>query len=428
MLLNDGNMKSNKIYYHLEKKIENNKEKGTSKGKQYNIIISFEKTPERDKFISNNKELKILNKFDYIPSIGVTLNKTQILKFGKDALVQQIEEDQQLFLSLLEINSILELNRVKSSQFPYTGKNITVGIIDDGVNYKFPSVSNVTRYSINKVNLKKMKEHQITHGTVIASIIGNQFKDVNDKVVGIAPDVNLLDFDASDSTHEYYFSNVLKIFDLIRQKNIQVDVLLMSLSTKQSSDGLDILSLACDMISKKGITIVCPAGNLGPAAYTIGSPSAAKTVFTFGSLKKDLVLANFSGRGPTFDERIKPDFCLPSVKIEVPLQADFQVKTTGSSVAAAIGAGMIAIIKQFKPKITNQEIYELLKTSCRDLDEDPYSQGNGMPNLVSVFEKLGAIQEEILPYNYLIKKSLKISIEFIVVFIVLFYFFYFFRI
>ncbi|MHA2184818.1 MAG: S8 family serine peptidase, partial [Promethearchaeota archaeon] len=179
---------------------------------------------------------------------------------------------------------------------------------------------------------------------------------------------------------------------------------------------------------KKGIIIVCPAGNSGPGVNTIGSPGAAKSVFTFGVLTKDLQLANFSGRGPISVDRIKPDFCLPGVNIKVPLEGDFFIKTTGSSVAAAIGAGVIAIIKQLKPKATNQEIYELLKNSCRILNVDPYSQGNGMPNLVKILENLGAIHEEILPYDYLIKKSLKVSVEFIIVFILLFYFFYFFRV
>jgi len=419
---------SEKIYHLLKTALDKKKKEVSSKGKNYRVILSFEKISEREEFISNKKDLKIVNKFNLIPSISVKLNESQILEYSKDELVRQIEEDQQVFLSLLEINEIFELSRVKHSQISYTGKNITVGIIDDGVNYNFSSVSNVSRHNVKGSATSKMNKHAVSHGTVMASVIGNQIRDKENKVIGIAPDVNILDFEISKSTEEYYFSNILEIFDMIIQKNIQVDVLLISLITKHPSDGLDLLSLACDVISNKGITIVCPAGNSGPNANTIGSPGAAKSVFTFGVTTKDLQLADFSGRGPISDDRIKPDFCLPGIKIQVPLEGDFLIKTTGSSVAAAIGAGMVAIIKQFKPKATNQEIYDFLKNSCRSLNVDPYSQGNGMPNLVKILENLGAIHEEILPYDYLIKKSLKVSVEFIIVFILLFYFFYFFRV
>ncbi|MHA2185318.1 MAG: S8 family serine peptidase, partial [Promethearchaeota archaeon] len=241
---------SDKIYHLLETILNKKTKEVSSKGKNYSVILSFEKISEREEFISNNKDLEIVKKFNVIPSISVKLNESQILKFSKDELVRQIEEDQQVFLSLLEINDIFELSRVKHSQISYTGKNITVGIIDDGVNNNFSSVSNVSRYSVQGSTTSfKMNEHTISHGTVMASIIGNQIRDTEDMVIGIAPDVNLLDFEISGSTEEYYFSNILEIFDMIIHNNIQVDVLLISLITNQPSDGLDLLSLACDVLS-----------------------------------------------------------------------------------------------------------------------------------------------------------------------------------
>ncbi|MFW9882479.1 MAG: S8 family serine peptidase, partial [Candidatus Thorarchaeota archaeon] len=139
-------------------------------------------------------------------------------------------------------------------------------------------------------------------------------------------------------------------------------------------------------------------------------------------------IAHFSGRGPTLDNRLKPDFCLPGSEIKMPLSNDIRINVTGTSIAAAIGVGLIALIKEYNPKATFSKIYELLKNSCRDLNLDKFSQGYGIPNITNILKDQGLIHEKILPYNYLIKKSIKMAIEFAIIFIILFYLINFFRI
>jgi len=75
-------MNNSKIYSLFQEQMTNQKD-----DLEFRVIISFENTSERDKFISNNKELKILSKYDFIPSICVNLNKDQIKKYGKDKFI-----------------------------------------------------------------------------------------------------------------------------------------------------------------------------------------------------------------------------------------------------------------------------------------------------------------------------------------------------
>jgi hypothetical protein len=105
-----------------------------------------------------------------------------------------------------------------------------------------------------------------------------------------------------------------------------------------------------------------------------------------------------------------------------------RANVTGSSVSAAIGAGLIALIKEYKPQLSPHEIFELLKTNSRDLELDKFSQGYGMPNVSAILEEFNLIHERIVPYNILIKKSITISVGFIIILIILFYLFSFFRI
>jgi serine protease AprX len=413
-------MNFKKIYPLFLKLIENQNEKSLKQNKKFRTIISFENKSKRDTFISKNKTLKILNKFDFIPAFSAYLKKEQILKFDKVDSIKQIEEDQKLFLSLLEVNEILELNKYKKSQISYTGKNIKVGIIDDGINTNFEAISNVSRYRTNKT---QREFREITHGTLMAGIIANQFNDVDNELIGIAPDVLFTDFDISNSTQDYFMSHILEVFDSITKENIEIDVLLISLTTSDPSDGKDVLSLACDLLVERGILIVCPVGNLGADSHRIGSPSAASKVISFGAVTKDLSITPFSGKGPTIDDRLKPDFCLPGSDIQIPLSSDLKAVVTGTSVAAAIGTGLIAIIKDYKKDLSYNALFEILKNSCRDLNLDKFSQGYGMPIIVEIFKKMNLFHEKILPYNYLVKKAIKVSVEFTVLFIILYFIF-----
>jgi serine protease AprX len=421
-------MKLDKIDPFFQKEIKNLGSKTSDKKKGFKVILSFKDIKSRDKFVLQNEKLKNLQNFDLIPSIPLELNKEQIKEYEKEDLIERIEKDQQLFLSLLEINEILDLNRSKNSQISHTGKNVTIGIVDDGIDSNFLSISNEIKCVRNRKDLKKSRENQITHGTIMASIINNQFTENLSSAIGVAPEAELIDFDISNSRDKFYFSDVLQIFDSITKQKIKIDVLMISLTTKTPSDGKDILSNACEILVDKGIVIVCPAGNFGPKPNTIGSPAAAKNVISIGSITKELTISQYSGRGPTIDKRLKPDFCLPGSKILIPLSSELRATVTGSSVSAAIGAGLIALIKEYKPQSSPQELFELLKDSSKDLELDQYSQGYGMLNINAIFEELNLIHEKIIPYDYLIKKSIEISIGFCIILIVLFYFFNFFRI
>ncbi len=375
---------------------------------KYRVILSFDDVLKRDKFLSENDNLETLSQFDLIPAISLYLTKQEIDDFKENELIKRIEEDQNLYLSLLEVNDIIGLNKYRKSVSSKNGKGIIIGIIDNGID--------------------KNLEKEITHGTLMANIITNYYVDANYTPIGIAPDAELIDLDISNAEEKYFFSDVLTKFDFILKKSVAVDILLISLTTLQPSDGEDILSIACNLLADNGIIIVCPAGNFGPESYTIGSPSAAKKVITIGSLTKDMTVAYYSGRGPTLDERTKPDFCLPGSKIEIPLSKEHRINFSGTSAAAAIGAGIIALIKESNPHLSYSEVLEIIKNSSMNLNYQSISQGYGTINIIRIFEQLETQQnKETLPYTYLVKRSLWVTIEFISILIGLFYLLYFFN-
>jgi len=117
-----------------------------------------------------------------------------------------------------------------------------------------------------------------------------------------------------------------------------------------SSDGQDPVSLAVNSAVDAGIVMVVSAGNSGPEQYTIGSPAAAVKAITVGAIrdpaKLGWALASFSSRGPTADDRTKPNLVAPGVSItgaEAGTEHGY-VTYSGTSASAPFLAGVAALI------------------------------------------------------------------------------------
>jgi serine protease AprX len=412
---------SDKIYTQFLKKIECHKGKKT---KKFPTIVSFETSSDRDKFASNHQDLEIGYTFSLIPSLSLLLTKSQIQSLTSDRLIKVIEEDQKLELSMLETLKFLDFFSFKKTFGEVTGKEVSIGIIDNGISKKMDTISkNVVESHVfsNGTSKQKEKDSIYTHGTIIANLICSNFKDKKHDYIGLAPDVDIVDLSISNFNGKYYFSNVLEVLDFIIEKKLKLDILLISFVSSKSSDGSDILSRACNLLSERNIIILCPAGNTGPEPYTIGSPGAARKVITVGALTKEEVVSNFSGRGPTLDERTKPDICLPGSNIQIPITKGKAALISGTCVSAGIAAGILALIKEYNSDLTYHEAIDLLRKSSVNLNFERNSQGYGTINISSIFKRLHGYPEKLISYDYLIKRSLVISIEFVAILIVIFY-------
>ncbi len=220
------------IYTPFKSKLETH-----SEDQQFRVIISFEKISDREKFIRKNDQLEIIGKIDFIPSILVILKKEQIINYEKEDLIKNIEEDQVVYPAMLDVIEILELNDYKNSEISYSGKNVKVGIIDNGIDRNISALSNklIIKYLMHEKErsvIEKSVNNGISHATIMACIISNRFEDIESNYIGIAPNVSLFDFDISNSQQEYSFYQILNVFDKIYEEKIDLDILFISLTTK----------------------------------------------------------------------------------------------------------------------------------------------------------------------------------------------------
>jgi hypothetical protein len=92
------------------------------------------------------------------------------------------------------------------------------------------------------------------------------------------------------------------------------------------------------------------AGNEGPGSKTIGNPSLAKNVLTTGATERATssnVIASFSSRGPTQDNRIKPNVMAPGVGIwsSTSTGTNSYDSMSGTSMATPTANGTVGLLR-----------------------------------------------------------------------------------
>ncbi len=240
--------------------------------------------------------------------------------------------------------------------FSWIGRNVTVAIIDTGIDYTHPDFFDENNRSIIKclvsvfyrspngsmimwipgVNgtIQQCLDFDMSlwrqygepafldingHGTHVAGIIAGRGWASNGTYKGIAPGVKLVIIKAFTHDGSASLENCLDALQWVYDHAEQFDIKILSLSwgAAFASDGSDPVSMACTKIAEdKHIFVFAAAGNEGNYPTTIVVPAVAKGVFAVGAWDPYYdKLAPFSSLGPTVDMRMKPDFVGAGVMI-----------------------------------------------------------------------------------------------------------------
>jgi len=109
------------------------------------------------------------------------------------------------------------------------------------------------------------------------------------------------------------------------------------------------IAAAADAAFDAGAVIVAAAGNFGPGASSVRSPGKAHKALAIGAVDvTSLALQGFSGRGPTTDNRIKPDLTGPTNVTAASNASDTALHTFGGTSAATPNvAGAVGLVRNF---------------------------------------------------------------------------------
>ncbi len=156
---------------------------------------------------------------------------------------------------------------------------------------------------------------------------------------------------------------------------------------------------AIDNVENAGVVVVFAAGNEGPdpvslrtPADRISTPTNAFSVGAVDAFSFGYPIANFSSRGPSGcdNQTIKPEVCAPGVSIYSCFRNGEFCYMSGTSMATPFVAGAVAVLRQYNPDATVEEIKQALLESCTDLgpEGEDNAYGRGLINLKRALEIL----------------------------------------
>jgi len=303
----------------------------------------------------------------------------------------------------------------------YTGKGVTVAVIDSGFgSAQFEDLADPrVRKFVDFVNPdNRFRTDSNGHGTHVTGIVGGTGQ-LAAKYAGIAPETSIVSLRVLDENGQGSIANVLKALNWIykngRSQNIRVVNMSVGAAPTESYF-TDPLTLAAKVLVDQGITVVAAAGNFGQNAQGqrqwggITSPGIAPWVLTVCAFSTqgtynpaDDAMAGFSSAGPTaIDFAAKPDLCAPGVGV-VSLAApgsqlyalgraaarpwvmgpdNRYMSLSGTSMATPFVSGAVALLLQANPTLTPNLIKGILQyTATAKPGVSALRQGAGFMNV-----------------------------------------------
>jgi len=314
-------------------------------------------------------------------AIALSVPAGMIESLSREHWVDKIEEDKKVYVVLDE--SVPDIGTPAVWDAGFTGRGVKLAIIDTGLDRDHPDFAGRV-VAVRDFTLEGFKDSN-GHGSHIAGIVAGDGSRSGGKYRGVAPDALILSGKVLRADGTGRMSDVMAAIEW--SVDLGADIINLSLGTSGSTDGSDALCEICDAAVDAGVVVCVAAGNDGPNRRTIGSPAAARRVLTVGASTPNGFVAEFSSRGPTDDERLKPEIIAPGVDI-ISVRAkgtkagkpfdNHYTSATGTSMAASHVSGIAALLLEANKGASPQLIREALLHTAKDLELDDYAQGAGL--------------------------------------------------
>lgn len=384
-----------------------------------NNIITYEDLPISDKYIKKIDSLgiKIENKLKWFNAVSAYLTPLQyyaILKLNfvdNIALVKKFVERKiagdKIFNKNLTANTnygnsfdqLQMLGIPKLHKKGVIGKGVTMGIMDSGFEWKkhesligadvLGEYDFIFKDSITSNQTGDVSD-QSSHGTAVFSTIGG-FKD--SVLIGGSFGSSFYLAKTEDIRSESHIEedNYAAALEWMEAKGVQIttsslgysefDDSTYSYNYKDMDGKTTIVTKAAELAFSRGVLTITAAGNEGnyPWHY-ITAPADGINTLGIGAVDVNGQVAGFSGRGPSFDGRIKPDLSAQGISVYSAYAYNFSGYNylNGTSLAAPLAASSAALLYSVFPNITNIQARSILQKTSSIYKNPNYDIGYGI--------------------------------------------------
>lgn len=142
-----------------------------------------------------------------------------------------------------------------------------------------------------------------------------------------------------------------------------------------------IVTRAADMAAARGILVVNSAGNEGNSPWHhISAPCDADSILCVGAVDFLNGYVNFSGVGPSFDGRVKPDVCALGLFTTIIGNDGSVTHGSGTSFSSPLMSGFSACLRSAHPLRSNMEVIQAIKQSANQFANPDTLLGYGIPD------------------------------------------------
>jgi hypothetical protein len=229
------------------------------------------------------------------------------------------------------------------------GANVTVAVIDSGIDVRHPELANAVVDSFDALG---SREGPHVHGTGIAGAIVSHAR-----LMGSAPAARILAIRAFGVAASGAASTsfvILKGLDYAAAHGAQI----VNMSFAGPKDGLIERGIAA--VAAKGILMVAAAGNGGPKSPPL-YPAANPNVIAVSATDAQDRLFAASNRGSHIA------IAAPGVDIFLPAPDEKYQMTSGTSFSAAYVSGLAALMLERNPILKPDQVRAILVKTARDL-------------------------------------------------------------
>ena len=293
--------------------------------------------------------------YNIIPAVAMEVTANDLETLAKESNVETIFPDRIVTAFRLESMALIRANSA-ASNFNVNGTGINVSIVDTGIynHSEFQDPNRIVKQKCycseccppNNVNENDNATDDNGHGTHVTGIAAGKGDGIMN---GVATNASLFAVKIMNSSGAGTLSDLIAGMDWSVQNGAKVMTLSLGTTYNQFSDCYElglISSEAVDNVTKQGVVVVVAAGNEGPSSRTIAAPGCAKRAITVGNTNDNDNIAFDSSRGPTTDNRTKPDLTAPGTSINSTYKNGGYASSSGTSMSVPHVAGVAALVIQ----------------------------------------------------------------------------------
>lgn len=316
--------------------------------------------------------------YDIIDGLSIEIPEQMVSEVEELGFVTDMQEDHETFLPVMEG----EEDDVSREGFEQDTEKV-IAILDTGIDDEHVDLQNqvVDHRDFTGDGVEDVEGH----GTHVAGIAAGTGEG-DSRFTGVSPESELMNVKVLRDDGQGMMSDAIRGIGYSVENN--ADIIVLSLGAEADCGGRDPMTRAVGNAVEEGVPVVVAAGNLGPDRSTVANPGCSPDALTVGASSNGDV-ASFSSRGPTSDNRVKPDLVAPGVNIvsaNAGSNSGYIYKSGTSMAAPYIGGGIAVMMENYDRD--PQEYYTALTETSYSLELDENIQGSGRVNLSAAIDYL----------------------------------------